>query len=255
MNDHSSNKKRNAAFTLIELLVVIAIIAILASILFPVFGRARENARRASCQSNMKNIGLGFTQYIQDYDEHLPMSVVNTSATQVAGMPVGWADGIQPYLKSTQIFQCPSEPNPPVADPSQPGFTDYFLNKNAGDGGQTLPACNNPVVTIMIGDGGSATTGPNVNSTARFRTNGCGGAGAGDATGLDRTLPVCGGPGLATNLVNGGVRHFDGGNYGFMDGHVKWVKNRDLQTATTIWNGLTDFSVSGTSPTFRLKDA
>ena len=64
--------KLKRGFTLIELLVVIAIIAILAAILFPVFARARENARRASCQSNMKNVALGFKQYIQDYDELYP---------------------------------------------------------------------------------------------------------------------------------------------------------------------------------------
>jgi prepilin-type N-terminal cleavage/methylation domain-containing protein len=69
---HSKPKKK-FGFTLIELLVVIAIIAILAAILFPVFGRARENARRSSCQSNLKQIGLGAMQYTQDYDEqYLP---------------------------------------------------------------------------------------------------------------------------------------------------------------------------------------
>ena len=64
-------------FTLIELLVVIAIISILAAILFPAFARARENARRASCQSNLKQIGLGIFQYTQDYDERLPATAVS----------------------------------------------------------------------------------------------------------------------------------------------------------------------------------
>ncbi|RYZ84631.1 MAG: DUF1559 domain-containing protein, partial [Proteobacteria bacterium] len=88
-------------FTLIELLVVIAIIAILAAILFPVFGRARENARRSSCQSNEKQIGLGIMQYTQDYDERMP--------PRRAGSDVqGWRRIIFPYVKSTQIFACPS---------------------------------------------------------------------------------------------------------------------------------------------------
>jgi len=66
------SRNNKSAFTLIELLVVIAIISILAAILFPVFGRARENARRASCMSNLKQIGLAIMQYTQDYDEKYP---------------------------------------------------------------------------------------------------------------------------------------------------------------------------------------
>ena len=102
---HSSRISRNrAGFTLIELLVVIAIIAILAAILFPVFARARENARRASCQSNLKQIGLGLTQYIQDYDEMF-LNAGNDGGTLV------WQDLMQPYVKSIQLFNCPNDGN------------------------------------------------------------------------------------------------------------------------------------------------
>src|SRR3954466_7852291 len=98
-------KSRNRAFTLIELLIVIAIIAILAAILFPVFGRARENARRSSCQSNLKQIGLGFAQYTQDYDEKMPYNSYGYVSATVN--PGDWMDTIQPYTKSYQVLVCP----------------------------------------------------------------------------------------------------------------------------------------------------
>src|SRR3954465_11814520 len=91
-----SSMKAVNGFTLTQLLVVIAIIAILAAILFPVFARARENARRSSCQSQMKQIGLGLMQYTQDYDEKMPNVGVDTYAA--TGY---WQGALQPYLKST----------------------------------------------------------------------------------------------------------------------------------------------------------
>jgi prepilin-type N-terminal cleavage/methylation domain-containing protein/prepilin-type processing-associated H-X9-DG protein len=111
-NKHSPIPKRG--FTLIELLVVIAIISILATILFPVFARARENARRASCMSNMKQIGLGYMQYAQDNDEYLARPgwsgtvAENVWPNGTISSSNPWHLKIYPYIKSTQVFNCPS---------------------------------------------------------------------------------------------------------------------------------------------------
>lgn len=103
-------------FTLIELLVVIAIIAILAAILFPVFAQAREKARQSSCLSNEKQIGLAILSYAQDADETIPQSEYlyksnGTAGTANAYDNMKWMDVIQPYIKNTGVFNCPSDPN------------------------------------------------------------------------------------------------------------------------------------------------
>jgi prepilin-type N-terminal cleavage/methylation domain-containing protein/prepilin-type processing-associated H-X9-DG protein len=92
-------------FTLIELLVVIAIIAVLAAILFPVFAKARENARRTSCLSNMKQVDTALLMYTQDYDESLPSLTDDHSVTPSIRTDI-W-NVLQPYTNSKDVFYCP----------------------------------------------------------------------------------------------------------------------------------------------------
>src|SRR5687768_2269727 len=114
MNKHSNAvPAKPKGFTLIELLVVIAIIALLAAILFPVFSRARENARRSNCQSNLKQIGLGILQYTQDYDETMVAQRYGNGlcgAASAGAAPTApgcgtykWMDATYPYIKSEQV--------------------------------------------------------------------------------------------------------------------------------------------------------
>jgi prepilin-type N-terminal cleavage/methylation domain-containing protein/prepilin-type processing-associated H-X9-DG protein len=193
-----NNSKR--AFTLIELLVVIAIIAILAAILFPVFGRARENARRSSCQSNLKQINLGIQQYTQDYDERLPNAVSGPTGNGVIG---GWifytgATGsantakfdaskgsIYPYVKSSQIFVCPSDAVGQVNSGS------YAINNCTLM--KSLAAFDESSKWMLLSEeatGGSSTD-----------------------DGFQQ---------IGNNYFSD--RHFLGSNLAFIDGHVKWFK-------------------------------
>jgi prepilin-type N-terminal cleavage/methylation domain-containing protein len=237
---------RRKGFTLIELLVVIAIIAILAAILFPVFARARENARRASCQSNLKQIGLGIIQYTQDYDEKFPSSAIGG-----AGNPVGWADAIQPYIKSTQLYQCPSDTTSPSANATLAGYTDYWYNNTLGGGlvtgsivagtnGMSQAALTSVALTVMAGDG----AGANANSTGSYWANGC--------TEASGTACVAGEK-ATFGTANTAIRHLDGQTFLHADGHVKWYRgNPDGITSAKVWNNATPFSTSGGDPTFNV---
>ena len=210
-----------SAFTLIELLVVIAIIAILAAILFPVFARARENARRSSCQSNLKQIGLGILQYTQDYDETLPRAYYRAST--VVTDPK-WMDVVQPYVKSTQLFTCPSDSgaNSEYVFPDSArtarrygsyGYINGYFSDNArttvGENNVSLSRLEQPTETIMvtdcIGGTGNADIGwADIASQPTARPN---------------ENPPSFGTTTNTRLVP--ARHLDTINTLFADGHVK----------------------------------
>ena len=133
---------KNKAFTLIELLVVIAIIAILAAILFPVFAQAKEAAKKTACLSSNKQMGVGLYLYLNDYDDNLPManypntpgnipSAFSYKATKNHFDALNWADLIQPYSKSYQLFKCPDDNSGPlvVNGTPVPGYPlSYALN-------------------------------------------------------------------------------------------------------------------------------
>ena len=104
---YTTKRECGKGFTLIELLVVIAIVALLAAILFPVFAKAREKARQTACLSNLKQLGLGAMQYLQDYDENYPQMATDSSSNNDLLNTSGFLGEMYAYTKSTSIYRCP----------------------------------------------------------------------------------------------------------------------------------------------------
>lgn len=216
--------RQQKGFTLIELLVVIAIIAILASILFPVFSRARENARRASCASNLKQLSLAVLQYTQDYDELLPTTTIGPSGVNLVGWVfyTSWPaqdtagafdvtkGNIYPYVKSAQVYVCPSDTKGRASGNS------YAINHcltaqnsiSAGQNGpKSLAAFQSPANIAMMTEEKYAGTGPSTDD--------------GDI-------------GFGYEISN---RHLEGSNLSFLDGHVKWYRPEKVETDQFLSGG------------------
>lgn len=252
--------KRKSGFTLIELLVVIAIIAILAAILFPVFARARENARRASCQSNLKQISLGVLQYTQDYDERFPSTyvslngVANYQAGSGASDDKGWAQLLQPYMKSTQLLQCPSESTAPNANGFD-GYTDYFYNNILGGGVNTSSNDQGAAAGAGVGTAGISQAAVQNSTLVVMLGDGANGLPAHYSQGCLEDATNCLANTKSTSRGITATRHLDTQVMAFVDGHVKSYRGRlapPNSASEVIWNGNTGFAVSGSNPTFNI---
>ncbi len=230
-------------FTLIELLVVIAIIAILAAILFPVFAKAREKARQATCLSNQKQIGLAAMQYVQDYDETYPTSWITPDSYTTYQST--YMDMLVPYMKSLDVWSCPSQPKPGWAfftTSPTPGYTPRVPKCYMGNWSvitwfrapATLASIKMPASTMMLFDAYDR----NAETQMIVVLNGA------------NYLYLAGGSSRTDLLWPDGTpssrTHSDGTNLIYADGHVKWMKEtnfyneavEDQAGRTSIWNPL-----------------
>ena len=199
----------------VEFLCVVGGLVLLS---FPVkhqFELARENARKSSCQNNLKQMVLGLAQYSNDFDDRYPEIALASNTRGSTWTPYGWFDALESYIRCATVNHCPSQE---IEDegvqsyndrPEENNYVDYWLNSNvAGISRQHL---KQPAFTILTGDGGDGTEKNN----ARFNRN---------------SLP----PNYAPAR-----RHLGGANYSFADGHVKWLLPQNVGTAPVAAGGCT----------------
>ena len=200
------------AFTLIELLVVIAIIAVLAAILFPVFQKVRENARRAACGSNEKQLALGVLMYTQDYDERIPPTAYN----QADGSVLLWPDMVNPFVGNAQVRLCPSDGADKTNSYGLNEVTFVDLTDDPSQPTLSLAAFQTPSDTLMLGELGVGQIG-SVN---------------------DLTTPIVGAYKMTAPDVDlndqydarPAARHSERANVAFMDGHQKALRLEQFYT-------------------------
>lgn len=238
---------KQRAFTLIELLVVISIIAILAAILFPVFARARENARRSSCLSNLKQIGMGVMIYKQDYDGYFPLPARSDSTTadpsRYDSDYLFWPNFVYPYIKNLQVLRCPSQPVDKSAtslDAGNYGANDLVIANPA-----VFPKApfsdailQNPAQTYLIMDAGTyliSASHPASPSSSKSYLPGTGQLGIPVWSSLEARYK--------DDFMSG--RHFGGVNMAFADGHVKWLSSQIVLAESQKTTGSNPY---GTTP-------
>lgn len=277
MQKHACRKR---GFTLIELLVVIAIIAILAAILFPAFAKAREAARRTSCQSNMKQIGTSMQQYTQEYDERFPCGIGGTSWN---GPGFGWAGQVNQYVNSNDVFVCPSDDLKKGEKVSySANFCVIGATEYTGILGR-MGALTAPTKTVLLFETRmrGATSGGVGNNFAWSLENALTNNPAGDMSAVGNGLSgaiYTTGFGVGKSMYATGLlgtqagalvtdpaadadqgkfygatgRHLDGSNFLFADGHVKWLRGQNVSpgnSATLATDAATASKAAGTEAT------
>jgi prepilin-type processing-associated H-X9-DG protein len=230
--------------------VAIAIITVLAAALLPVLSRARESSRRSACVSNMRQIGIALLQYAQDNDESGPVSTVSfrprrraTPVTFLLGS--GWAGRVYPYLRSADIFYCPSDPTTPAVDSTGAKVypISYALNRNLRipPGLAAIPAPSRTVLLCEVTSARAELLRADENMAALSAGDALSPAADGTAYGLDAftatSTEIAGAVRYATGEIDnqdpayvgwGGYkgaspRHFDGANYLAADGHASFL--------------------------------